>query len=54
MFSAASEPVFRTIYCKSWEVRSIVRGLRKEGWDVVSREFITKGKVVLVAKDRFK
>lgn len=54
MFSRVSEPSFRTIYCKSWEVRDIVRGLRKEGWDVVSREFVTKGKVVLVAKDRFK
>ena len=54
MFSVASEPVYQTVYCKSWEVRAIVRGLGKEGCDIVSREFITKGKVVLVARDRFR
>ena len=53
MFSPISDASFRTIYCKAWEVRSIVKGLRAEGFDVVSREFVTRGKVVLIVKDRF-
>ena len=43
----------KTIYCLAWEKRATVRNLRKVGYDIISIEYVTKGKVVIVARERF-
>ena len=45
---------YTTFYILAWEKRAFVRNLRKQGYEVVSIEYVTRGKVVIVAKDRFK
>lgn len=43
-----------TIFCKNRDLRQLTRNLKKDNYDVVSIEHVTRGKVVLVARDRFK
>lgn len=45
---------YHTFYILAWEKRAFVRNLRKQGYEIVSIEHITRGKVVIVAKDRFR
>jgi len=45
---------YHTFYIMSWEKRQFVRNLRMQGYEVVSIEHITRGKVVIVARDRFR
>jgi hypothetical protein len=44
----------KTFYCMAWEKRSVVRNLRKTGYTIISIEYVTKGKVVIVASERFR
>lgn len=45
---------YKTFYCLSWQKRNLLRNLRKTGYDIISIEQVTRGKVVIVAKERFK
>jgi len=45
---------YQTIYCMSWELRQLKRNLRKDNWEIVSIERVTRHKTVVVAKSILK
>ena len=45
---------YKTVYCLAWEKREMVKGLRKLGYTIISVEHVTRGKIVIVAKERFR
>jgi hypothetical protein len=47
-------PEYQTIYCLRREVKGIIKDLIKTGWEIASIEGVTRGKVVLVARERFR
>lgn len=47
-------PIEKTVYCMSWEVKYVLRELKRDGFYVMGMEYATCRKVVIVAKERFK
>lgn len=41
-------------YCHAWEKKAKIAELKKIGYEIKRVEHVTKGKVVIVAKDKFK